>query len=36
MQRQGILTEKTIQALNNANTLESKARINISSLFIKF
>lgn len=27
MQRQGILTEKTIQALNNANTLESKARI---------
>lgn len=27
MQRQGILTEKTVQALNNANTLESKARI---------
>lgn len=27
MQRQGILTEKTIQDLNNANTLEAKARI---------
>lgn len=27
MQRQGILTEKTVQELNKANTLESKARI---------
>lgn len=27
MQRQGILTEKTVQDLNRANTLESKARI---------
>lgn len=27
LQRQGILTEKTVQALNNANTLEAKARI---------
>lgn len=27
LQRQGILTEKTVQALNNANTLEAKSRI---------
>lgn len=27
LQRQGILTQKTVQALNNANTLESKARV---------